>query len=60
MLNGFIPQRPKDKVKMLKSYRNLYIKEVSDGKKTKWEELTFFEKAKVDAKCLQHLKMIRF
>ena len=34
MLNGFVPQSPRDRLKTLKSFRSIFIEEVSNGKKT--------------------------
>ena len=35
----------------MKSYRPKFIKEVTKGKKTTWEECNFWERNRIDYKC---------
>ncbi|WP_281283456.1 hypothetical protein [Thiospirochaeta perfilievii] len=40
------PPTEEEKQEMIIGFRDIYIPEVTKGKKTKWEELTFWEKEK--------------
>ena len=60
MMSGFVPQKPWERRKTLKSFRPMFIKEVTNGKKTEWSQLNPIEKMKVEKKCLMHYNMLKF
>lgn len=51
MVNNVRPPTPWEVREEILSYRELFIIEVSKGKKSTWRELSFIEKIKVDLKC---------
>lgn len=45
------PPTEEEKKEFIIRHRQMFISEETKGKKTKWEELTFWEKRKVNARC---------
>lgn len=60
MINGFMPQSPLEKAKTLKSFRSMFIEDVTNGKKKSWRELTIKEKILVDVKCLTYYNTLQW
>lgn len=59
-MSRFRPQTPWEKQRTLKSFRPMFIEEVTKGKKTEWNQLNFIEKIKVDQKCQRRYSILRF
>lgn len=53
-----LPSKEEKKL-MLKSFRKRYIHMVNPNK-NEWEQLTYFEKHKVDKLCEQHYSTLQF
>lgn len=58
--NYMRPPTEKERRQKLIDMRPLFIEEVSKGKKTQWDELTFWEKRKVKDKCEIRYNMMEF